>query len=79
MFFAMVGQLCSRDGAEWSGLVAGSSTPGFGFEKPHPEDDPPLEVVRVGLRHRLYRFGVRNGRRRLEAANRKPLPETNGY
>jgi hypothetical protein len=45
----------------------------------HPEDDPPVEKVRVGLRHRTFRWGLRNARRWIERANRSPLPEKAGY
>jgi hypothetical protein len=60
-------------------IICGSHVQSTQVRKSHPEDDPPLELVRVGLRHRLFRFGIRNGRKWLDAANRAPLPATSEY
>jgi hypothetical protein len=45
----------------------------------HPEDDAVVERARVDLRHRFFRWGLRDGRRWIERANRSALPRTNAY
>lgn len=47
--------------------------------RPHPEDDPPIEKARVRVRHQTFRWGLRDGRRWVDEANRAPLPETGTY
>ena len=46
---------------------------------PHPDDDDPIETVRVRLRHQLFRWGVRDEYGWVPRANRSPLPETASY
>jgi hypothetical protein len=60
-------------------IICGAHVQSMRVRRAHPEDDLPCELVRVGLRHRMFRWGLRNPRRWLEAANRAPLPETHGY
>lgn len=47
--------------------------------RPHLEDDPPVERLRVRVRHQAFRWGLRDGKRWLEEANRSPLKPTHGY
>ena len=60
-------------------MICGAHVQARSLERAHPEDDPPLDRLRAGARHRSFRWGLRDGRRWLQKANQAPLPNANGY
>jgi hypothetical protein len=60
-------------------VILGAHVQPSGLVRAHPEDDPPIEKARVNVRHRSFRWGLRDGKRWLEKANRAPLPEKSSY
>ena len=60
-------------------MICGAHVQSKLVERPHPEDDESVERARVALRHRAYRWGLRNGRKWVAAANRAALPESSSY
>ncbi len=60
-------------------LIWGGHCQARGLDRPHPEDDPDFEKLRVGARHRSFRWGLRDGRRWMERANRSEMPAKSAY
>jgi hypothetical protein len=60
-------------------MICGAHVQSRLVERPHPEDDEVVERARVALRHRTFRWGLRNGRKWVAAANRSAQPESSSY
>ena len=48
-------------------------------DRPHPEDDRHFESVRVGVRFQTFRWGLRDGQRWVEEANRRAVRTGDRY
>ena len=60
-------------------VIWGAHCQSRSLDRAHPEDDPGFEKLRVGARHKSFRWGLRDSRRWLQRANRSALPTTSSY
>jgi hypothetical protein len=60
-------------------MICGAHVQSKDVARAHPEDDPPIQRARSFLRHGTFRWGLRDGRKWAEAANRAPLPDSSAY